>query len=487
MSYQRPFPAVKKVSALTALILLGGCTVGPNYSRPEVMLPAAYTEGQPAETAAAAVLQHDWWKLYNDATLNELVETTLHNNKDLQRAVAQIDEAMAVLDETGASVFPEIDLGASSARTHSSTMNAQPVFPGVPLTTNSNRLALSTSFEIDLWGKLRRASESARAQMFGSRYAHDVVALTLAGTTAQSYFTLRALDAQIAVTMETLTARDESLSVIQSRVKGGLAGELDINQAQVARSDVSLQLRELQRQRTLIEHQLGLISGKPGLRIAATPQTTLPTATQPPAGLPSTLVERRPDVRQAEQTLIAANARIGVTKAAQLPTFSLTSYFGGQSKELGDVFNSGARIWSLGLGATLPIFDAGKYSARNRGAEAVQRQALANYQKTVESAFREVADALTNIEQNSANVTDLEIKTDAARNALRLSRMRYDAGYSSYLEVLDAQRTLNSAELALIQNRQMQLLYNIDLMKALGGGWSTDSAAPLGTALTASD
>ncbi len=477
MSYQRPFP-VKKMSALTALILLSGCTVGPHYSRPEVALPADYSLTQPTENVAQ-VLQHGWWKLYNDAMLNELVETTLRNNRDLQRAVAQIDVAMAVLDETGASFLPQVNLEGSSSRSRSSTLNAQPLQPGVPIISSANRLVLSTSFELDFWGKLQRASEAARAQLLGSRYAHDVVALTLASTTTQSYFTLRSLDAQLAITAQTLAARDEALSVIKNRAKGGLASELDVNQAQVARSDASLQLRELQRQRTLVEHQLGLISGKPGLKLTATPQTILPTAIQPPVGLPSTLVERRPDVQQAEQALIAANATIGVTKAAQLPTFSLTGNFGGQSKVLSDLLNSGARVWSLGLGAAMPILDAGKYSARSRGAEATQRQALANYQKTIETAFTEVADALTNIEQSSASITDLETKADAARNALRLSHMRYDAGYSSHLEVLDSQRTANSAEQALVQNRQAQLLYSIDLMKALGGGWSADSSAPL--------
>ncbi len=470
----------KRLGVVTLLILLGGCTLGPDYQRPTVALPTAYTEGT-QQNDAAEMIRRDWWKLYNDATLNQLVETALHNNRDLQRAVAQIDEAVAVLDATGASLLPQIDLDGTSSRSRSSALNAQPLTTGTPLISNSNRVALSTSFEIDLWGKLKRATEGARAQMLGSRYAHDVVALTLAGTISQAYFTLRSLDAQIAISQRTLAARDEALSVIKSRAKGGIASELDINQAQVARSDVSLQLRELQRQRTLMEHQLALISGKPDLKIATAPKNPLPTAT-PPVGLPSTLIEHRPDVQQAEQTLIAANARIGYTQAAQLPTFSLTGNFGGQSKELGDVLNSGARIWSLGLGATLPLFDAGKNSARSRGAEAVQRQALASYQKAVENAFKEVADALTNIEQSSASVIDLQTKTDAARNALRLSQLRYDAGYSSYLEVLDAQRITNSAEQGLLQNQQAQLLYSIDLMKALGGGWSTESAVPLAQA-----
>ena len=473
-------PTTQKASALAALILLSGCTVGPTYTRPEATLPTAYTGGEQYENNAV-MLQHDWWRLYNDTVLNELVDKTLHNSRDLQKAIAQIDEAAAVFDSTSASLLPQINLDGNSNRSRSSTLNAQPLPSGTPIISSSQRLVLSTAFEIDLWGKLRRASEAARAQLLGSRYAHDVMAITLAGAASQTYFTLRSLDAQITLTTQTLALRDEAVTIITSRLNGGLASALDLNQAQLTRSEAALQLHELQRQRQLAENQLGLISGTPGLKITAA-QSTLPSAIRPPVGLPSTLVERRPDVKQAEQILIAANARIGFTKAAQLPSFSLTGILGGQSSELGDILNSGARIWSLGLGATMPLFDAGKSSARTREAEAVQQQALANYQKTVETAFKEVADALTNTEQSGVSVADLQARADAARNALRLAQMRYDAGYSSYLEVVDAQRTHNSATQALIQNSQAQLLYNIDLMKALGGGWNAEHLPALPTA-----
>jgi len=290
---------------------------------------------------------------------------------------------------------------------------------------------------------------------------------------------LRGLDAQIVATRATLNSRDESLAVIKSRAAGGLASDLEVNQAQGARSDASLQLRELQRQRVLVEHQLGVLTGKLDLQIAAGDIMQLPTPAAPPVGLPSTLVERRPDVQQAEQALIAANALIGVAKAEQLPTFSLTGAFGGSSEDLNDILKSGARIWSLGLSGVFPIVDAGKYAARTRGAEAVQRQAAANYQASIENAFKEVADALTNVTQSAAAASDLQIKVEAAHNALRLSGLRYEAGYSEYLEVLDAQRTANIAELALVQNRQAQLAYSVDLMKALGGGWSPKNDASM--------
>ena len=478
MSTQRSFTSL---AGLSMVVLLAGCAVGPDYKRPDVSLPAAFPE-----TAVAAdtesepgMLSAQWWTLYNDATLNELVANALRNNTDLHRAVAQIDEAQAVLDQTSSTLFPQIDLGASSSRSRSSTLNAQPLPSGVPTISNSNRLALSTAFELDFWGKLRRASQAARAQVLSSRYARDVLALTIEGTTAQSYFTLRALDAQIAVTRDILESREETLAVIKDRADGGLASELEVNQAQVARADAALQLRDLQRQRALMEHQLGLLSGKLDLSIAAGDVMTLPMPSLPPAGLPSTLLQRRPDVQQAEQVLIAANAEIGVSRASQFPTFSLTGDFGGQSKQLSDVLKSGARIWSVGLSGIMPIFDAGKYAARTRQAEAVQRQALANYEKTVQTAFKDVADALINVAQTDAAATDIQSKVEAARNVLRLARLRYDAGYSAYLDVLDAQRTANGAEQSLVQNRQLQLIYGVDLMKALGGGWSPNQGAPV--------
>jgi multidrug efflux system outer membrane protein len=381
-----------------------------------------------------------------------------------------------VLYETRTNLLPEIDLDASKVKARSSDLTSVHLPPGTPLVTTTSRLALSTAFELDLWGKLRRATESARAQMLGTRYAKDVTALTLAGTTTRAYFTLRALDAQIALTRETLTAREESLTLAQNRASGGLASDLDVYQAQGARADAALQLLDLQRQRALVEHQLGSLTGTLDLKVPAVDVMTPQLPALPPAGLPATLLERRPDVRQAEQALVAANAQIGVAKAEQLPTFSLLGAYGGQSAASHDLYQEAARVWSVGPSVHWPIFDAGKYRARTRQAQARQKISAAAYQKAVETAFREVADALTNLAQTRAAVDDTQAKVDAARKALGLSRLRYESGYSGYLEVLDAQRTANTAELALVQNRQALLSYSIDLMKALGGGWSPADA-----------
>jgi multidrug efflux system outer membrane protein len=230
-------------------------------------------------------------------------------------------------------------------------------------------------------------------------------------------------------------------------------------------------LKDLERQRTLIEHQLATLTGKLDLALEAGDILALPLPPLPPAGLPSTLLERRPDVQQAEQQLVAANAQIGIAKAAMFPTISLTAYAGGQSTALSTALGAGAGIWSLGFGLALPLFDAGRFAARAQAAEARQRQAVAGYQKVVETAFREVADALTSVQQSAAVEHDLQARVEAARNVLRLARLRYESGYSAYLEVLDAQRTSNDAELGFVRNRQLRLAASVDLMKALGGGW----------------
>jgi len=472
-------PRRTTLASLVMVVMLAGCAVGPDYKRPALDLPSQFPESPPAEGSSAeeSVVAPQWWTLYGDATLNELVSSALKNNADIRKALAQIDEAEAILSETGSASFPEIDLGASGTRSRSSTLSAQPLPPGSPVISRTNRITLSTAFELDFWGKLRRASQAARADVLASRYAGDVTALTLAGTTTQAYFTLRALDAQVAVTRETLATRDETLTIVRRRAVSGLASELEVSQTESARADAAVQLRNLERQRALVEHQLGTLTGNLDLKVAAGDLMNLPVPVLPPPGLPSSLLERRPDVQQAEQTLVSANARIGVAKASLFPTFSLTGNYGGQSEKLSDIFKNGARIWSYGPAVSFPIFDAGKYSARTNEAEARQRQSQANYQKTVETAFREVADALTNVQQTTASVADVQTRLDAAHHALRLARLRYEAGYVGYLDVLDAMRTAYAAELAFVQYRQSQLSYSVDLLKALGGGWSPSDIA----------
>jgi outer membrane protein, multidrug efflux system len=454
-----------------AAVALAGCMMGPNYQRPLPLVPPKYPADSAVGAAAIQVpapIRADWWTLYNDATLDNLVATALSDNLDVAFAVARIEEADADLVEVNASLFPEIDLGGAGARSRSSgTIRTPAPFQ----LSNDLRVALSTSFEIDFWGRLRRMVESARAQALATYYARDVVTLSLAGLTTQSYFALRSLDAQIAATRETLATREDYLGIVRRRADSGLASDLDLNQAQGARSDAAAQLKDLVRQRALAEHLLGTLTGKLDLVVPAGGLAQIPMPPVPPPGLPSSLLERRPDIRAAEESLISANAQIGVAKAALFPRISLVGLFGGESQDLSGLVTSGGKIWSIGFGLALPIFTAGRLSAEVDATTARQKQALATYQKSIQTGFREVADALVNIEQTSATESDLSASVDAATNALRLSTRRYEAGYAAYLNVLDAQRTLNISQLALIRNRQAQLSATVDLMKALGGGW----------------
>jgi multidrug efflux system outer membrane protein len=452
-----------------AMTLVTGCAVGPDYERPAVALPSSYA----APGGGAAVVGQQWWKLYADPTLDKLVAGALARNADIRLAVARIEEADANLREAGAAFLPGIDVGTSGTRSRVSSQTVTPPPPGIPAVRNNLRLTASTAFELDFWGRLRRTVEATRALALSSRYAHDVVTLTLAGLTTQTYFSLRSLDAQIAATSAALASREQTLDLIRRRASGGIASDLELNQAQASRADAATQLADLQRQRSLAEHQLGNLTGQIDLALPPSANLmSLPTPPIPPAGLPSTLLERRPDISQAEQQLIAANAQIGVARAAMLPTLSLTGNAGGESSGLSTLLKNGSRIWSLGFGLTLPVFDWGRLAARADASEARAHQSLAAYQKAAETAFREVADALSNLEQTAAAEVHLQQRTAAARDTLRLAQVRHDAGYSSYLEVLDAQRTTSDAELALVRNRQNRLSASVDLMKALGGGWS---------------
>lgn len=466
------FPRFLPTAALSVFVL-GGCALGPDYQRPQLDMPAAYPDSY---KAADEALRNDWWTLYGDATLNTLVAETLKNSADIKIAAALVEEAEALLGQTNAGIFPEIDLGAVASRSRVSTITATPIPANARIIRDDRRIALSTAFELDFWGKLRRASEAARAQVFSSTYGRDVVTLALVSTTTQAYFALRSLDAQLTVLESSLRTREESLEVARSRAAAGLTSDLDVNQSIGARADIASQLNELGRQRTITLHLLALLTVNAKLELPRGNLQALPIPPAPPAGLPSALLDRRPDIRAAEQNLIAANAQIGVAKAALFPTLSLTGAYGGQSAALENLFNSGGRIWSAGFGLALPIFDAGRNVARLEQIEARQRQSLFAYQKAVAIAFREVADAITNVNQSATTEADLQVRVNAARNSMELAQLRYTSGYSGYLDVLDAQRTQNDAELALVRNRQSQLGYSLEFMKALGGGWSPTSA-----------
>jgi len=453
---------------LLPLLVLCGCTLGPDYKRPQLELPAQYPEPAPA---AAQALAPQWWQLYSDKTLDGLIDTAQKANADVRLAAARVQEAEGALREARAALFPEVTGSYTYARSRVSTVASPPVPPGFPLIRPNHTLAASTNFELDFWGRFARASEAARANLFGAQYARDTVQLSLAGAITQAYFALRSLDAQLAVLENAIRVRRESLDIAQARLDAGLASELDVHQARGALYDALVQKRDAVRNRALVEHQLGLLTGKMDLKLASGELFALPLAPVPPPGLPSALLERRPDIRQAEENLVAANAQIGIARAAMFPAITLTGVAGGQSAELGDLLTSGAKIWTVGFGLALPLFDAGRRAARVDQATARREQAVAGYQRAVETGFREVADALVNVEQSGDSEAELKQRLDAARAALELSTLRYEKGYSPYLEVLDAQRNANDAELAYVRNRQARLAFSVDLMKALGGGW----------------
>lgn len=465
---------IKLVYVAVMATMLAGCQIWPDYLRPKVAVPAQYSE--PVQTSAdqaSSQVASDWWKLYQDQTLNDLVEKALQNNTDIKLAVARIEEADAVMREVGAALFPQVDLDATGTRSRVTEAGAFPAFGDNP--RNNYRVQLGTSFEIDFWGKLRNAKESARAQALSTRYAKDTVALSLSSLVVSNYLVLRSLESQIVVAEDNLKSRDESLALTKRRLDGGVASALDVHQAEVASANLTAQLAELTRLRALSMHQLAVLTGVLDLNVAMADIKTLPIPPTPPAGLPSSLMEARPDVRQAEQTMIAADANIGVAKAALYPTISLTASLGGESLELGDILKSAARIWTGGLSLNLPIFDSGRLNSRVDQASAKQKQALASYEGAIQNAFREVNDALVNLRQNAEREAALNRGQEAAKKALEVSENRYKSGYSAYLDVLDAQRVYNDTALAFIQSRQARLVATVELFKALGGGWKADS------------
>jgi len=457
----------KLIFIVMQVLLLSACqSIWPNYNRPKVDVPLQFSEV--ADTQESNI-SSKWWMLYQDQILNDLVSKALQNNTDIKLAVARIEEADAAMQIVGAASFPKVDLDAAATRKRVSEATSSFQIGDNP--RNNYIAQFGTSFELDFWGKLHRAKESARAQALASRYAKDTVALSLSGLVTNNYMVLRSLDSQILISQDSLKSREDSLALTKHRLAGGVASALDMYQAQVAIANLSAQLAELVKSRAITMHQLAVLTGTLDLNLAVSDIKSLPIPPTPPAGLPSSLLEVRPDVREAEEQMVAANANIGIAKAALYPTISLTAALGGESLELGNILKSAARIWTGGLSLYLPIFDSGKRSAQVDQASAKQKQALASYEGAIQSAFREVNDALVNVRQNTEREFALNQSQIAAKKALEISSYRYQSGYSAYLDVLDAQRVYNDATLAFVQSRQARLVATVDLFKALGGGW----------------
>lgn len=454
-------------AALAGLVVatLAGCAVGPDYVRPVTQLPAVY----PLAEGGAVSVEREWWRAFGDARLDTLVELALKNNGDLRVAMARVMEAQAFAREVSGALLPEIDLEATGKNTKTSSkasqLNANNLRPEV------RTAALVTSYELDIWGRSRRASESARAKLLASRYGFDAMSLSVASIVVNQYLALRALDAQIVLTEDSRAAQKTTRDLIEKRLAAGLSSALDLARADAALAGLDAQRASLREQRATRESQLGLLVGDPGLTLPVLDQRVLPRPPLPPAGLPADLIESRPDVRAAEEALVAANAGVGLAKAAYFPRLTLTGRLGFESQDLGDLLKAGTSTGSLGLSALFPLLDFGKTSAQVDQARARHQQQWAQYETTLRVAFKEVRDALVALRERASAEQANEIRFQRATEAQALANKRFEAGYSSYLDVLDAQRVANDAGLALSEARRASGSAAVDFFKALGGGW----------------
>ena len=465
-------PLMTRLTLVAAAALAGCAPLGPDYQRPAAELPAAYPLPVPADATA---VRADWWQAFGQPELSRLVAQALERNTDIAQAIGRVEQADALVREAGGALLPEVDLSATGNRARTSG-TARGVPQGRGSIGNDVRFGLSTAYELDFWGKYRRGYESAQALARASAASRDTVRLTVAGLTAQSWIALRSLDDQVAATRTTLKIRDEAVRILDARLQGGTGSRLDLEQALVLRTDSSLLLRDLLRQRALAQSTLALLTAQPGRELPEGSLAEMAVPPLPASGLPSELLQRRPDVRRAEEQLVAANAQIGVARAAMFPSISLIGSVGAESTALSSLLESPARIWSLGFGLSLPLFDGGKLAARLDQAGAVDRQAIAAYQGAVFNAFKDAADALVTLAAARDAEADWRERERAARSTQQLTLLRYKAGYSGFFELIDAQRNATAATLEVVRNRAAQLSATVDLYRALGGGWQETPA-----------
>ncbi|MEN9543301.1 MAG: hypothetical protein RLZZ598_134 [Pseudomonadota bacterium] len=453
--------------------LVAGCALGPDYRRPVVATPERYRY---ASAEARELSNSAWWAQFGDPVLEALIEEGLANNLDLRIAAAQVEQFAGALGSARAQLFPQIGAELTGSRTRASERSATGAPPGNPY--NAVQADLSASWEIDLFGRLRRLSEAAQADLLASDAGRRATAMSLVASIASGYVTLRALDRQLEIARATLKSRAEALAVFEKRFKGGVISQMELEQARSEYATAQAAVPDYERQVAQQENALAVLVGRgpgPVARGATIDVLRLPSV---PAGLPSELLERRPDLLGAEQTLVAANARIGATKALYFPSISLTGLFGGASTSLSGLFGGPARAWSYGGAIAAPVFNAGSIKGQVQSAEAVQQQALHGYQRAVQTAFLEVEDALVGQARYRERLAVQQIQVQALRHYARLARARYEGGYSSFLEVLDAERSLFSVELDFTRGQAATQTQMIGLYKALGGGW-VDSAAAL--------
>jgi multidrug efflux system outer membrane protein len=473
------------------MLVATGCTVGPNYKRPAVDVPGGYrgtaptadaqkpaassgeeknTQApQPPQAAAQSIGDEKWWEIFQDKQLQDLIRTALKNNYDVNIAASRILKAQAQLGITHADQLPTIGVGAQALDVdlprNKFTGNTE---------TSVNAVGANFNWQLDFWGKYRRATESARANLVAARWAREYVISTLVSNVAASYFQLRALDLQLEISRRTLVARKESLKLTQTLVSGGATNMLDQRQAEQLVAAAAETIPDLERRVQQQENYIStLLGSNPGPIARGLALTEQPHPPEVPAGLPSALLERRPDIRQAEEQLVAANAQIGVAKAAYYPNISLTANAGYASSALSSLLTGPAGFWAFGGTLMQPIFSGGRIKSGVKYSEAQQQEFLLSYQQTIQQAFRGVSDSLVAYQKNREFREYHEQLTFAAQDSARLSEVRYGGGRASYLEVLTNETNYFNAELGLAQARLNELLALVELYRNLGGGWQS--------------
>jgi multidrug efflux system outer membrane protein len=458
---------------VVAVGVLAGCTVGPDYRRPPVTTPPTFRGGGDAPPDAVSLADVKWFDVFKDARLQELIRTALVRNYDVRDAVVRVDAARAVLGITRADQFPAIDAQAGTTSSRISAAGTVPLPQGIDQTRTVGTVGLSlASFELDLWGRLRRATEAARADLLASEENRNAVMTTLVSDVAGAYFSLLELDMELAIARRTLAVRQRSLELIRNRERGGLGTLLEVRQGEQLVHGAAQVIPGVEQLIEQTENQIALLLGdSPDAVVRGRPLTEQEQPPEVPPGLPSRLLERRPDLRAAEQNLVAANAVIGVAKAAYFPRVSLTGLFGFQSDQLSSLFTGPNRVWQFAPQVTQPIFNAGRLRSNVRLAEAQQQLALVGYERAIQTAFREVSDALIRRQKVREIREERERLVATLQDRSRLSYVRYQGGIDTLLNALDADRDLFEAELGLAQTRLDELLALVQLYRALGGGW----------------
>jgi multidrug efflux system outer membrane protein len=460
---------MRRIAAITLLVLtLSGCMVGPEYKHPSVETPQSWRFG---EKEATGIVNTAWWQQFNDPVLNELIGVALRENKDLKIAAARLEEFIGRYAVTRAALYPQVGANAGLERERTTELGQEALPAGTPNPFYQYQASLSASWEIDLWGKLRYATEAAHAALLSTEEARRSVILSLVTSVADSYINLRDLDRQLDIARQTAKVREESYNIFNIRFYAGYVSELELSQAKSDLEQVLSTIPPLEKSIAQQENALCVLLGRNPGPIARGKSISDLGMPEIPAGLPSDLLSQRPDIRQAEQNLISANAQIGVARAQYFPDISLTGSFGYESIKLSSLFSGPARTWNWVVPLTAPIFTGGAITGQVKEAEAFQKETLLQYQQTIQNAFRDVEDSLVDQHRTRDQLKALTRQVEALRTYARVARLRYDNGYTSYIDVLDAERNLFNTELSYTQTQGILFQSLVNLYKAMGGGW----------------